>query len=168
MRVFIQQFDNGRERYFVNIPVSTENKENKAFKKVYVQFWEEDAEGKCKPVDGVTGNITVTDFWLNGYKFVQEQTLKNKVTGEMVRVDVKSVPIQINIKKYMKTEKDLELDEQDKLSGKNYVKPPYNAEQIAKNKLNAYNNRKSEQEGPTYPQSEDFVTIEDLNDILPF
>ena len=167
MRVFIQQYDNGRERYFTNIPVSTENKESKAFKKVYIQFWEE-KDGKSVPCDGVTGNITVTNFWLSGYKFVQEQSLKNKVTGEMVKVDVKSVPIQINIKDYIKTEKDLEMDEQDRLSGKNYIKPPYNAEQIAQNKLNAYNKRASQQQESF--ETSDFISVpqENLDELLPF
>lgn len=160
MRVFLQQFDNGKDKYFIHVPISAQIEGNKAFKKMYINFF------GC---EATTGNITPREINLSGYKFVQEKTLKNKLTGENAPVDVKSTEIVLNIKAWEKTEFDIKLDEEDKAKGKNYVKPPYNAEQIAKNKLNAYNKRKTQQEEKVEPQ-QDFINIpqEDLNEILPF
>lgn len=159
MRVFLQQFENGKDKYFINVPIKTEQEGNKAFKKMYINFFE------CEPT---VGNITPRDIWLSGYKFSQEKTLQDKITGNQSTVDVKSTEVVLNIKQYEKTGADLQMDTKDAESGKKYIKPPYNAEQIAQNKLNAYNNRKSEQEET--PFSEDFISIptEDLNEILPF
>lgn len=159
MRVFLQQFENGNEKYFINVPIKTEQEGNKAFKKMYINFFE------CEPT---VGNITPRDIWLSGYKFVQERTLQDKITGNQSTVDVKSTEITLNIKNYEKTDNDRNMDVKDSQSGKNYIKPPYNAEQIAQNKLNAYNKRKSQDE-TTYSDN-DFISIptEDLNEILPF
>jgi hypothetical protein len=159
MRVFIQQFDNGKDRYFINVPIQTEKEGNKAFKKMYINFF------GCEPT---IGNITPREIWLSGYKFVQERTLQDKITGNQSTVDVKSTEITLNIKNYEKTEADIEMDAKDNEAGKKYIKPPYNAEQIAQNKLNAYNKRKSQQQ--EQPQSEDYISIpqEDLGEMLPF
>ena len=158
MRIFLQQFENGNDKYFINVPIKTEQEGNKAFKKMYVNFYD------CEPT---IGNITPREIWLSGYKFVQEKTLQDKITGNQSTVDVKSTEITLNIKKYEKTEEDKKMDTQDSESGKKYIKPPYNAEQIAKNKLNAYNKRKNQQEIPT---TTDFIDVpqENLEELLPF
>ena len=159
MRVFIQQFDNGKDRYFINVPIKTEQEGNKAFKKMYINFYD------CEPT---VGNITPREIWLSGYKFTQERNLQDKITGNQSTVDVKSTEITLNIKKYEKTDEDKRMDAEDNEKGKKYIKPPYNAEQIAQNKLNAYNKRKSQSE-ETFETS-DFISVpqEDLGEILPF
>lgn len=159
MRVFIQQFEDGRDRYFINVPVKAEQEGNKAFKKMYVNFYD------CEPT---VGNITPREIWLSGYKSTQEKVLQDKITGNQSTVDVKTTEIALNIKKWEKTDEDKRMDAQDSENGKKYIKPPYNAEQIAQNKLNAYNKRKSQQE-PTAENS-DFISVpvEDLGEILPF
>lgn len=159
MRIYIQQFDSGRARYFINVPIKTEQEKNKAFKKVYVNFW------GCEPT---TGNITPTKIELTGYKIQQETVLQDKITGNDVTVDIKNTAINLNIIEYTKTDKDLKYDEEDKARNKNYVKPPYNAEQIAKNKLNAYKKRKRQQEPKV--ETDDFMNLsqEDLGEMLPF
>lgn len=159
MRVFIQQFENGKDRYFINVPIKTEQEGNKAFKKMYINFFD------CEPT---VGNITPRDIWLSGYKFVQEKTLQDKITGNQSTVDVKSTEITLNIKKYEKTEDDKRMDAQDSENGKKYIKPPYNAEQIAQNKLNAYNKRVSQQQESF--ETSDFISVpqENLDELLPF
>lgn len=159
MRVFIQQFENGKDRYFINVPIKTEQEGNKAFKKMYINFYD------CEPT---VGNITPRDIWLSGYKFVQEKTLQDKITGNQSTVDVKSTEITLNIKKYEKTEDDKRMDAQDSENGKKYIKPPYNAEQIAQNKLNAYNKRVSQQQESF--ETSDFISVpqENLDELLPF
>lgn len=159
MRVFIQQFENGKDRYFINVPIKTEQEGNKAFKKMYINFYD------CEPT---VGNITPRDIWLSGYKFVQEKTLQDKITGNQSTVDVKSTEITLNIKKYEKTEDDKRMDAQDSENGKKYIKPPYNAEQIAQNKLNAYNKRASQQQESF--ETSDFISVpqENLDELLPF
>lgn len=159
MRVFIQQFDNGKDRHFINVPIKTEQEGNKAFKKMYINFYD------CEPT---VGNITPREIWLSGYKFTQERTLQDKITGNQSTVDVKSTEITLNIKKYEKTDEDKRMDAEDNENGKKYIKPPYNAEQIAQNKLNAYNKRKSQSEETL--ETSDFISVpqEDLVEILPF
>ena len=159
MRIFLQQFDNGNDRYFTNVPIKAEQDGNKAFKKMYVNFYD------CEPT---VGNITPREIWLSGYKFVQEKTLQDKITGNQSTVDVKSTEITLNIKKYEKTEDDKRMDAQDSENGKKYIKPPYNAEQIAQNKLNAYNKRVSQQQESF--ETSDFISVpqENLDELLPF
>ena len=171
MRIYLQQFDNGKDKYFTNVPISVIGKEDsKFFKKLYVYFGGTyDENGNLvKKAEPTTGNITPTNVKLSGYYRTDEKSLKDKITGADVTVDVRQTEITLQILDYTKTEIDLKLDKEDQEKGKNYVKPPYNAEQIAKNKLNAYNKRKSQQQEVV--ETSDFIDIptEDLGEILPF
>lgn len=174
MRIYLQQFESGNDKYYTNVPISVPEKENSNhFKKLYVYFRDtKDENGNViKTCTPTTGNITVTDMRLGGYHRTEEKQLKDKITGADVTVDIRQTEISLTIKGYEKTERDLELDKADKEQGREYVKPPYNAEQIAKNKLNAYNKRKSQQEDKVeYNYDNDFIAIptDDLEEMLPF
>lgn len=174
MRIFLQQFENGKDKHFTNVPINIPDKEDsKCFKKLYVYFGGiYDKDGNLvKKAEPTTGNITPTNIRLNGYYRNEEKALKDKITGADVTVDIRQTEISLVINDYEKTDKDLEADKYDREKGKEYVKPPYNAEQIAKNKLNAYNKRKSQQETTVTDNYEsDFISIpeEGLDEILPF